>query len=409
MSDSREEKLVQNLAESTLKGAEPADSTNDKLLQKPRKSWLRRGLYLLYILIIAVFTLEISLRISGYADHNIYDPIYKKHANCEQMPYINKSHLQANRGRGNALVYTNNLGLRCAPARVNVGEKQLGEFRIAVLGDSITFGEGVRNYSDTYPAIFENILNSGTLFHISKPELKKSGEQVFPESAWPVCNSSWSKISVLNFGVSAYSVSEMRATFEYRALQTKPDLVLFAIIPDDLDLGRTGEVDRFGYTMNPRMSGFLDKDSELKRHLRSYHTTYFLRDLRYKLTGNHAPGKSTEADFEKSYLHIKRFAALADKKGVEYAIVLLPGPGDYDQLRTRIKKDALNLIDLTAVMSQFTPASYRASKYDGHPNARVHAAIAKMLAQKSAIYIYKAQKRMLGTNIPPQKIEPHED
>jgi lysophospholipase L1-like esterase len=102
----------------------------------------------------------------------------------------------------NGLTYhLNNYGLRgpdIAP------EKPEGVFRIIVLGDSFTFGEGVK-WEDTFTYQLEQILR----------------ERVSP------------KIEVLNFGTSSWSTSDETTYLEQVGVQFQPDLVLNVYVLND--------------------------------------------------------------------------------------------------------------------------------------------------------------------------------
>jgi lysophospholipase L1-like esterase len=327
--------------------------------KSPGKFWKRWGKRLLHatlLLVIALVTFEICVRVSGYSDHYLYDPIYRPLPEAADIPYVHKPNLHAAAGRGGAVVNTDSLGNRAATAGAKYGPKKNNEYRIAVVGDSITFGEGVRKTEDTYCAVLGELLNRR-----AKPE----GQNV----------------RVFNFGVSAYSVREMAATLDVRVPAVQPDLVLMAIIPSDMDMTRTGEVDRWGYTSSRKLSGFLDRDSYFKRMLRSVHMVYLLRDVRYRLLGGAGP-QTTTTKLPETYRYIKRFAEIARSRGWDYAIVLLPVNESFEQLRAQLAADGIPFIDASFLLGEFTTGQYRASRYDGHPSERVHHRIAEVLAEK---------------------------
>lgn len=86
--------------------------------------------------------------------------------------------------------------------------KPPGTFRIALLGDSLTFGQGVR-VDDRYGNLLEKKLN----------ELAGPGGPRF---------------EVLNFGVCGYCTWQERACYEQVAAQYKPDLVTVQMHPNDV-------------------------------------------------------------------------------------------------------------------------------------------------------------------------------
>jgi len=194
------------------------------------------------------------VRIWGYSTHYIYDPIYMPFDKSKDIPYIHKPNLLKAKARGLSIINSNSLGLRSTISGLAYGEKYKNEYRITITGDSVTFGEGIEYTEDTYCEVLQKFLNN---------------------------RQNILNIKVLNYGVSAYSVREMEATLKYRMLEIKQDLVIMAIVPGDFDLTRTGEVDKWGYTFNIKLSGFVDNNSRLKQILRKFHLVYLLRDRKW--------------------------------------------------------------------------------------------------------------------------------
>lgn len=97
----------------------------------------------------------------------------------------------------------NAAGMRDRPREI---AKPPGHFRIACIGDSVTFGLYV-NMEDAYPARLEKLLNerfdAGGIFE------------------------------VLNFGVTGYNITQVAATLRKRVLAYAPDLILYAYCLND--------------------------------------------------------------------------------------------------------------------------------------------------------------------------------
>lgn len=87
-------------------------------------------------------------------------------------------------------------------------EKPDNVFRIAVMGDSFTYGLFVDD-GETYPEKLETILNT--------PRMCSSAE----------------KVEVINFGVPGYDVEMSAHRYGYRIARYQPDLVLWYIIEND--------------------------------------------------------------------------------------------------------------------------------------------------------------------------------
>jgi lysophospholipase L1-like esterase len=82
-----------------------------------------------------------------------------------------------------------------------------GVLRVAVLGDSFSFGLGVER-DETYPAVLEALLRAT------------------PETARR-------PVDVLNFGVGGYSTADEARVLEYKALAWSPDLVIVGYVLND--------------------------------------------------------------------------------------------------------------------------------------------------------------------------------
>src|ERR1041385_2285374 len=261
---------------------------------------VRKKLFLTLVLLIATPVLmEVAVRISGYAQHDLCDPIYMPFNASPDIPYVHKPNLVNAHARGGAIVNTDELGLRTKLAAGVSENSGLKEFRIAVVGDSVTFGEGVENNSDVYCQVLEDALNQ-----------KQSAVRV----------------KVFNFAASAYSVKVMAATLEHRMLALKPDLVLMAIIPNDFNLSRTPTVDAYGNLSANTLSRFLSRDSRLRVPLRKIHLLYLIRDVtyRYFYKNERAEDALSAGGLPDSYSYIQEFKSVADENQLAYRIVLLP-------------------------------------------------------------------------------------
>ncbi len=104
-----------------------------------------------------------------------------------------------------AMVITNAHGMRDRERGV---AKVPGTIRIAVLGDSYTFGFGVEN-DETYPAVLESLLNAEAIDH---------------------------RYEVLNFGVGGYSTQDEAVVLRAKVLAWKPDLVVVGYVRNDPEI-----------------------------------------------------------------------------------------------------------------------------------------------------------------------------
>ena len=308
-----------------------------------------------YLLLVTLFLLEIGVRMWGYSEHHIHDPIYELFEPSEDIPYIHKPNLIHARARGLAVINTDSFGLRTKMSGAVYGPKQSHEYRIAIVGDSVTFGEGVAHTEDTYSQVLEDTLNQ---------------------------QQTHSTVKVFNFGVSAYSVKQMSATLQYRMLDLQPDLVVMAIIPSDLDLNRTPIIDSAGYLVGQKIAFLLD--SPVREILRGIRLLYVLRDigLRWLIPSQYLDPLLSRGEIPDSYRYIRQFKETADQYGLSHLIVLLPRleTNAWGPLPERLRQDAISYLDLSYLSKEFSREEYRASQFDGHASPAVHHRIGESVA-----------------------------
>jgi hypothetical protein len=320
----------------------------------------RKLLFLLYISIVTFTLLEACVRLWGYSERHICDPIYMPFNNSQDIPYVHKPNLSNARARGLAIINTDSMGLRSKTAGEQYGPHQDNEFRIALVGDSVTFGEGVRRNEETFAQVLEDTLN------------RRQGAL---------------RVKVFNFGASAYSVRVMTATLRQRMLKVEPDLVLMAIIPADFNLARTPSVDSSGYLTDYKLSGFMPKNSRVRLLLRKAHLLYLIRDIVYPFLDQTRGAEDilSAGELPESYTYLKEFKETAEQLAAEqrklsYSIVLLPSLSRFGKLSSQLQADGVSFVDLSNLRGEFTQDQFQASKFDPHPSAMVHRRIGESLA-----------------------------
>ncbi len=109
------------------------------------KRLVRGLLFSGYLFATTFLLLEIAVRVWGYADRYIYDPIYMPFEKSDEISFVLKQqHLRGAHGRSKTLVDTDELRLRTTLPVKPLTKKTVGEYRIAFAGDSFTFGAGDR-------------------------------------------------------------------------------------------------------------------------------------------------------------------------------------------------------------------------------------------------------------------------
>ena len=263
---------------------------------------LRRLLLAAYLFVLPLVVLELGVRLWGYSGHHIYDPIYMPFEGTGDIPYVHKPNLANARGRGYSVINTDSLGLRAKVVGARYGHKKNNEYRIAIVGDSGTFGEGVAGTEDTYPQVLEDTLNR---------------------------RQSTFEVQVFNYGVSAYSVKEMAATLEHRMLGVDPDLVVMTIIDHDLVLSRTPRVVTSGYLIQEALTEGIFSYPIVRRTLRFFHLSHVIKDLSglWFRSENETMEKLKNGQLPESYLYVRRFKEIAEAHNRPYLILFRPSSG----------------------------------------------------------------------------------
>ena len=319
--------------------------------------YFTRVLFPAYLLVVTVALIELGVRVWGYSERHIYDPIYTAFERSPDIPYIHKANLVQARGRGLAIINTDSLGLRAKIAGASYGAKQANEYRIAIVGDSCTFGEGVIRTEDTFVQVLEDALNRG----------QKAAT-----------------VKVFNFGASAYSVKEMAATLQARMLDIQPDLVVMAIIPSDFNLARTPTIDESGYLIDQRLSYWSPPGSMARHVVRGIHLTYVLRDIgvRWFFRPPDLAKVLAGGEIPETYDYVRQFKTVAEQRGIPYVVMLLPRmqQGAWGRVPDQLTRDNIMHIDLSFLGTEFAKEQYMASRFDPHPSPAVHHRIGETLA-----------------------------
>ncbi len=338
----------------------------------------------IFALISIIFTLvllEGIVRLWGYSDRYIYDPIYTLCDKCDPPLVVHKPNLRHALARAMTIIDTDSLGLRTVDAGRTISRKSADEIRIAIVGDSVTFGHGVRNSADVYPAVLENILNSGS-----------GGKNRF---------------RVFNFGVSAYSLNEMVDALKCRMLDVEPDIVICAFIFDDFDPNRMVDVDEYGYTNDRKLGGGHNRFPFFKNLLRRLHITYLVRDALLAARRNKNAHISGDARVLELYSCLHEFRAIASQNGVEYCFILLPsfGSDDFSKITGRLDADHFQYLDLSNMWKEYSLEKFRCNKLDNHPSATVHKEIAARVAAYIQDRFHNLRTIKSGRMIPPHVVD----
>jgi lysophospholipase L1-like esterase len=319
------------------------------------KNALKNILIATLIASATILLLEVTARLWGYSEKDIYDKIYMKYDNNDEIPFILKPNLIEARARGNIFIATNDKGLRTAIPGEIIGQKKDNEFRIAIIGDSITFGEGVKA-EETFCMVVQRILNQ---------------------------SQNIKEVKCFNFGVSSYSIKEMVATLKYRVSLVDPDMVLICAITEDFFVGRCSQLDKYGYLSNPKWGESTFRDSWLILFLRKMHLTYPIRDL---LSTLFYKSKQKPKDVPPSYSYLYQAKIISEKMRLPLLFVALPLWGDdnsnFAEIIKKLNNDKINYCDTSYLGTKYNKFEWRSLKYDFlHPSAVVHEEIGRNIAK----------------------------
>ena len=250
-------------------------------------------------------------------------------------------------------VRVNALGLRGAELDPL---KPPGTVRIAVLGDSTTFGYGVAD-AETYSAKLEVLLNA-------------AGDL-------PRCE-------VLNFGVSGYGTQDEARVLAGRALALDPDLVVLGYNLNDPDTERRQPLQRL---FAPRSWW---RDTHVWRKLQDRLFVRRLKRYRDPFEYAHDPAGANWRSVEQGFASI---ASTARAAGLRVVVLIFPNglatpdPASYRfaalhaQVAAEAEAHGFDVIDLVPYYAELERAGERYLLPDTHPNPRGHALAAAVLAE----------------------------
>jgi len=253
-------------------------------------------------------------------------------------------------------------------------ENPEGNYRIVALGDSYTFGAGVRYIEELYTVQLEDYLN------------QDKGDK-------------GRKIEVINTGATGLSTAQ-----EFEVLQTKgmlfePDFLILAYTLNDAETPEIKDeyVRRFSdWQILPYPYGKI-----LQRYSFSY---YLLRDRLYNVIEGQKgwrnqvrrPHIETMYTDENKAVHRKVFNELMEygkQHDLEVLVVFFPDmkhvkdeeypwPDVHAYIKEITAKNGMHFLDLLEPLRNSDLTNFTASSMDRHPNAEVHAFAAREIYKK---------------------------
>jgi lysophospholipase L1-like esterase len=248
---------------------------------------------------------------------------------------------------GGIEVSTNEFGLRDEP----IPPKRPSEFRILILGDSVTFGWGVPQ-DQTYPAQLQK-------------NLKK-----YPKN-----------FRVINAGVSGYNTVQEYAYLNNGGLSLRPDLILLMYTSNDIEHYR-GPLDSDASSLRRKTKGeVISVLGGMSWLYRLAVHAYYLRWV-WSIEERYESASKT-VGWSDSMKALREFAELSETRQIPGVIFFWrwhsTGAPFSDALLADVKKTAAPLptVDVGEWFSRKSTDAYFNSTVDTHPNAEGHEILAE--------------------------------
>lgn len=237
-------------------------------------------------------------------------------------------------------------------------QKPEENYRIMVLGDSFTFGEGVR-YDDIFTSRLQSLLR---------------------EKLTPI-------IRVLNFGVSGWSTHHEIAFLRHAGRRFEPDLVLLVFVLNDANYaGGLDLFENFRHTYEP---------PALLR--RSYFAGYVYARIAQHIVGRRYVSSLVESSlnkyrkWQKTLGRLQRGKELAASIGAEFAVIVFPFMYElgedypfghiHDMVRSACEEYQIPILDLFDAFYGRSYPDLWVHPSDQHPNEEAHAIAAAAMAR----------------------------
>ena len=326
--------------------------------------WTKRNTKFAFVLVaflIPVFVAEILLR------YFVSFPLVFREENFEQIESATLLHepseiagldFQLAPSREEyafgTIVRTNRFGMRDKSTSLVSRE---GDLRVAVVGDSFTFGWGVLR-EDAYPSQLERLLN--------EPGGNKA------------------RYEVLNFGVASYSIHDEALLIEHRVLEWRPDVLVVGYFLNDPEIT----------PIQPLNMYFYRRPWWLRLHLSQLvWRAHFLWDLERLAGGSyfHYLHLENREPWRATVQSMRRIRKLVRPELVRLILVILPRPPssstweDYPfrSIHERVAKAAsaegIAVFDTLSDFAEYEPSSVRVSREDRHFSPLGHFVVARRL------------------------------
>ena len=245
--------------------------------------------------------------------------------------------------------------------------KPANTYRVAVIGDSVTYGMGVKR-----PNIFADVL-----------------ESMLDDKAG-------TRVEVLNFGVIAYNPFQVYTDLVNRVLKFSPDMVIYTFAPDDVETTPVVlEINGSYYINFNRLEGWNLFNNDIHWALYRLSSLYrFVYEQIVTLIIEREDIEEMTTNPSVAWSIVSKLASISQQNSADFLLVLSPPLSsndsatalfryerDFDIVRQYASSAGLEVIDLGEIYSKQGDAiKIKEDDYE-HPNALGHRLIAERLAR----------------------------
>ena len=313
-----------------------------KLFIKKHQSFLKGLTLLIITLIILILISEIILRI-----------IFINTTSYGYGPGI----LKFNR----KYIYLNNDDMRDRNFEIN---KSKGIIRIAGIGDSVTFGSGVKNINDTYLKVLETKLNLES-----------------------------KKYEILNFGLPGKNTKDELDILNKKALKYDPDILIIGYFINDF-INVDSNITEVGASPSTiPYIGFWLRNSLYSYYFIEIKINKFLENTGFKKVYEKNLIEIFHSDINKEYNNqlFREIKEVASNENITTMMVIFPmiyELEDYPFIQAHkvikeiAEKNDFFVLDLLDTYEEYDESELILSKYDLHPNEFTHSLIADKIFEE---------------------------
>ncbi len=240
---------------------------------------------------------------------------------------------------------------------------------IVVIGDSITFGQGVAQ-DKTFPAVLQNLLNSG----------EKTD-----------------RFRVWNLGVPGYNTAQEIEVFRSLVLPQKPYWIILAYVVNDVEPVNEGALRIIGGEKPHNEKSWISRQiddslliyivkSRLGQFIRWFKPDYLVSSYVDDTISLYTMVQSPWSDVSSM---IESMKTLSHENDIRFTVAMMPSMIDFERypfekiskiVEKFCKDKGIDYLDLLQYFKGMDPSGLHVSMVDSHPNAMAYNIIAKALA-----------------------------